>query len=125
MTDAYEDDNARRSEIFDLLDEGFKRLSQIEQDIHDVMADSQNSDPASKALKSAMDSVDPEKQLALVKRSRAGLKLVKAKLEIDEFSSRDLLEIIRTLEDIKTLGRQLVEGSMAFRRHLRTTAENN
>lgn len=114
------------SEIDNLIQEGFKRLDRIEDDIRALMTDSDDiTNPFAETIKTALDAICPETQFLTIKRARAGLKLVRAKMEIDEFSDSDAEEVCRVLDDLKVLGRLLAGASQTYKQHLRQRAENN
>lgn len=114
------------SELNNLIQEGFNRLSRIERDIRTLMAESADvKNPFATAIKTALNEICPETQFLIIQRSRAGLKLVRAKLEIDEFSDSDADEVCRVLDDVKVLGRRLAEASQKYGQHIRRHAENN
>lgn len=114
-----------RDEINTLLDEGLRRLGAIEDDICTIVALRDDSNPLAQISVEALDGVDPEAQLDIIKKSRAGLRLVKAKIEIDEFSDSDAEEVCRILDDVNVLGRQLAAASKQYRDHISRRVETN
>lgn len=114
------------TEINTLIQEGFRRLDNIESDIRTLLVESADSkNPFAETIKSALDEVCPDAQFLAIKKSRAGLRLICAKLEIEEFSDSDAEEVCRVLDEIKVVGRKLAESSQKYKRFIRQRAENN
>jgi hypothetical protein len=113
------------AEIQELLTDGLTRLDRMEQDIKDVLAESQTQSPAAHMLKQALASVDYETQLATIKKSRSALRFVKAKIEIDEYSDSDSEEVCNILTEVRTWGRQLAESAQQYRRQFQQQLEQN
>ena len=114
------------AEINWLITEGMRRLDKIENDLRVLVADSEDSNnPLADVIKAALIDVCPETQFLAVKRSRAGLKLVRAKMEIEEFSDSDAEEVCRVLDDVKAIGRMMSESAQTYQQFLRRQAECN
>lgn len=114
------------SEINSLIAEGMRRLDNIENDLRTLIADSEDSaNPLAEVIKAALVNVCPETQFLAIKRSKAGLKLVRAKIEIEEFSDSDAEEVCRVLDDVKAIGRMMAESAQTYKQYLRQQAECN
>lgn len=118
-------DTQQLAEINKLLDEGLRRLQQVEDDINMLLKHSQSSDPAARGISIALAAAGPDRQLATIKKARAALKLVRAKLEIDEFSDDDAHTICDVLDDVVDCGRQLAAASTQYHDALHQQAELN
>lgn len=114
------------AEINSLVAEGMRRLDNIENDLRTLIADSEDdTNPLADVIKSALVGVCPETQFLAIKRSRAGLRLVRAKMEIEEFSDSDAEEVCRVLDDVKAIGRMMAESAQTYKQFLRRQAECN
>lgn len=114
------------AEINSLIAEGMRRLDNIENDLRGLVADSEDSNnPLADVIKAALVDVCPETQFLAIKRSRAGLRLVRAKMEIEEFSDSDAEEVCRVLDDVKAIGRMMAESAQTYKQFLRKQAERN
>lgn len=117
---------AELNEIDGLLAEGFRRLDRIENDIHTLLRDSEDSkNPFAATIKRALDEICPDAQLLALKKSRAGLKFVRAKLELEEFSDSDAEEVCRVLDDLKAVGVKLSAAAQTYKSHIQQCAEHN
>jgi hypothetical protein len=115
-----------QQQLVDLIEEGFRKLSLIENDINTILgyrADKNNI--IAQASIAALDRVDPDKQLDLIRRSRACLRLIKAKLDIDEFSDEDAEEVCNVLDEVKTIGKELSTAAREYTSFLVTQSETN
>ena len=114
------------AEINSLIAEGMRRLDTIENDLRALVADSDDSNnPLADVINAALVDVCPETQFLAIKRSRAGLRLVRAKMEIEEFSDSDAEEVCRVLDDVKAIGRMMAESAQTYKQFLRQQAERN
>lgn len=114
-----------REQILSLIDEGLIRLRQIETDIKMLMQQSQDKNPIAVAIASALEQIDPDVQFETIRHSRAKIRWVRSKIEIDEFSDDDAGEICDVLDEVKEMGQRLREASQVYSSFLRTRAENN
>lgn len=113
-------------DLHDLIAEALRRLDTIENDIKTLIAESEERhNPFSATIRSALAAVNPDTQFATIKKARASLRLIDAKLEIEEFSNSDAEEIYRVLDDLKVLGWQIRNASQTYQARVRQAAENN
>jgi len=114
-----------RTQILDLIDEGLIRLRQIERDIESLVEQSKDSNPIAKAIAEALEKIDMDVQFETIRRSRAHIRLVKAKIEIEEFSDDDAQEVCDILDEVKAMGKELAAAAKVYSSFLQSRAENN
>lgn len=115
-----------QQQLTSLIEDGFRKLSQIENDINTILGfrDDKNNIIAQASI-AALERVDPNRQLDLIRRSRACLRLVQAKLDIDEFSDTDAEEVCKVLDEVKIIGKELSSAASEYTATLVQQAENN
>ena len=119
------DENEEREQILSLIDEGLLRLRQIETDIKMLMAQSQEKNPIAKAIAAALEQIDPDVQFETIRHSRAKIRWVRSKIEVDEYSDDDAAEICDALDAVKDMGKRLRDASKAYTMFLQARAEVN
>jgi len=119
------DENEEREQILSLLDEGLIRLRQIETDIKMLMTQSQEKNPIAKAIAAALKQIDTDVQFETIRHSRAKIRWVRSKIEIDNYSDDDAAEICNVLDEVKDMGARLRDASKAYTMFLQTLAEVN
>lgn len=114
------------NDLHTLIAEALDRLTAIENDIKSlVMESEQKHNPFSRTIRTALAAINPETQFETIKKARASLRLIDAKLEIEEFSNSDAEEIYRVLDDLKVLGQQIRSASQTYQARVRQAAETN
>ena len=115
-----------QQQLTSLIEDGFRKLSQIENDINTILGfrDDKNNIIAQASI-AALERVDPNRQLDLIRRSRACLRLVQAKLDIDEFSDTDAEEVCKVLDEVNIIGKELSSAASEYTATLVQQAENN
>ena len=114
-----------REEILTLLDEGLFRLGRIETDIKSLVAQSQDPNPIAHAIQSALAQIDTDAQFETIRQSRARIRWVRAKIELNDYSDDDADEICAVLDEVKAMGQQLRVASRVYITSIQAQTENN
>ena len=115
-----------REEIISLLHEGEHRLGLIKGDLDALLRQSQNTkDPAAKMIGVALSQIDIAEQFKMIAQSRRKIRLIRAKFDIDEYSSDDEEAVLKELDAIKAIAEKIREASAAYAAFIRRRTEMN
>lgn len=109
-----------------LIDKGLEQLARIESEIREVVEQAQQANnPSARLVGHVLADHDVDSQFSIIQRSRAALRLVRAKLEIDEFSDTDAQFVCDTLDTVVGMGRELAAASNAYNTAIQKHIEQN